>query len=152
MTRSVLVVASFALWMGACARTIVNQPIQHQGDGWTLVVRKVTDGPNSINQGNVTLKPAKGDRFIWVSLTLQNDQRQARSFNFDRCDLDMGADVVVPGVVTHDMVVGYPSDMNHAPQLDPGESVERRLIFTYPDGRSPTRLRCEPMVYPLPQF
>lgn len=143
--------SAFALSLVACGRTIINQPVNRVGDGWTLVVRKLTDGPNGIDQGNVIIKPKKGDRFIWVSITLSNDQGQARKFNFDRCDLDLGANVVLPGVVTHDMF-GYPSDMNRDPELDPKESIERRLIFPYPTGQSPTRLRCEPMVFPLPQF
>ena len=142
----------FALSLVACGRTIINQPVNRVGDGWTIVVRKLTDGPNGIDQGNVIIKPKKGDRFIWVSITLSNDQGQARKFNFDRCDLDLGDNVVLPGVVTHDMAMGYPSDMNRAPELDAKESIERRMIFPYPIGQSPTRLRCEPMVFPLPQF
>ena len=143
---------AFALWLSACGHTVVNQPINRAGDGWTLVVRKVTDGPNGVDQGNVNIKPEKGHRFIWVALTLSNDQRQARKFSFDRCDLDMGSNFVVPGIVTHDMAIGYPSDFPREPQVDPGESIDRRLIFPYPIGQSPTRLRCEPMVFPLPQF
>ena len=131
---------------------MINQPVHRDGDGWTVVLRKVTDGPNGVDQGNVLIKPKKGDRFIWVALTLRNDQRQARKFSFDRCDLDKASDVIVPGIVTHDMAMGYPSDMPRQPQLDPGESIDRRLIYAYPKGQSPTRLRCEPMVFPLPQF
>lgn len=144
--------SAFALWLGGCGRTIMNQPVSRVGDSWTLVVRKVTDGPNGIDQGNVILSPKKGDRFIWVSITLRNDQGQARKFNFDRCDLDLGENVVLPGVVTHDMAIGYLSDMNRAPELAPSESIDRRVIFAYPTGQAPTRLRCEPMMFPLPQF
>jgi hypothetical protein len=153
VSRSILVVvSSFTFWLGACGHTVVNQPIHRDGDGWTLVVRKVTNGPNRIDTGNVVYKPKKGDRFIWVIFTLRNDQAQARTFNFDRCDLDKGADVVVPNMVNHDMAIGYPAKMNRAPELAPRESIDRQLIFTYPEGQSPTRLRCEPMVFPLPQF
>jgi hypothetical protein len=128
VSRSIVVlVSSFALWLSACGRTVINQPINRAGDGWTLVVRKLTDGPNGIDQGNVIVKPTKGNRFIWVSITLRNEQGQARKFNFDRCDLDAGATAVVPGVVTHDMF-GYPSEMNREPQLDasPIPQVNRR--------------------------
>ena len=96
------------------------------------MVRKLTDGPNGIDQGDVIIKPKKGDRFIWVSLTLRNDSGQARKFNFDRCDLDMGANVVLPGVVTHDMSIGYLSDMGRAPALDPRESIERARDLSVP--------------------
>ena len=146
-----MAVSSLALWSGACARTVMEQPINRQGDGWTLVVRKVTDGPNGVDTGNVAYTPKKGDRFIWVSITLRNDQRQARKFNFDRCDLDRGTDAIVPGFVNHDMF-GYAVEMNREPELAPGESIDRRLIFPYPKVQSPTRLTCAPMVIPLPQF
>src|SRR4029078_9233288 len=63
MTRSIVVTLSlFALSMGACARTVMDQPVNRVGDGWTLIVRKVTDGPNSFDEGNVIIKPKKGDR------------------------------------------------------------------------------------------
>jgi hypothetical protein len=153
VSRSIVVLASsLVLWLGACGRTVMDQPVNRVGDGWTLVIRKVTDGPNRVDQGNVILKAKKGDRFIWVLLTLRNDQPQPRKFSFDRCDLDMGANVVVPGLVTHGWSMGYLSDMNREPVLDPKESIDRRLIFPYPQNQSPTRLTCAPMVVPLPQF
>ena len=147
-----LLVASFALALGACGHTVLNQPVHRDGDGWTVTVRKVTDGPNGVDQGDVLFKPKKGDRFIWVALTLRNDQGKARKFSFDRCDLDMGSDVIVPGIVTHDMAIGYLSNFPREPQLAAGESIDRRLIYPYPKGRSPTRLRCAPMAFALPQF
>jgi len=147
-----VVLLSVALWLGGCARTVMDQPINRAGDGWTLVVRKVTDGPNGFDKGNIVIKPKKGDRFIWVMITLTNNGRQPRTFNFDRCDLDLGSQFVVPGMVNHDMVIGYDTEMNRAPELAGGESIDRRLVFVYPVGQSPTRLHCEPMVYPLPQF
>jgi hypothetical protein len=91
MSRSIVVRWSLCrVVLGACARTVMDQPVNRVGDGWTLVVSKVTDGPNSVDEGNVIIKPKEGDRFIWVHLTLRNDQRQPRKFSFDRCDLDMG--------------------------------------------------------------
>jgi len=152
VSRSIAVVALLALGLGACGRTVFDQPISRTGDGWTVTLRKVTDGPNGVDQGNVVIKPKKGDRFIWVHLTLRNEQQQVRKFNFDRCDLDAGQNALLPGIVTHDMSLGYPSDFPREPQMDPGEAINRRLIYPYPVGQSPTRLRCAPMDFPLPQF
>lgn len=64
----------------------------------------------------------------------------------------MGAQTVVPSTVIHDMLIGYASEMNPEPELEPEESIDRRLVFVDPQGQSPTRLRCEPMAIPLPQF
>jgi hypothetical protein len=153
VSHSIAVLLSvFALCLSGCSRTIINHPINRVGDGWTLVIREVTDGPNSVDEGNIILEPKDGERFIWVILTLRNDEPRPRTFNFDRCDLDMGTKTVVPSTVTHDMLIGYASEMNRAPELEPEESIDRRLVFVYPQAQSPTRLRCEPMEIPLPQF
>jgi hypothetical protein len=148
----VAMVSLFALWLGACARTVLNQPVHREGDGWKLVVRKVTDGPNGFDKGDVIIKPGPDERFIWVTLTLRNDQQQARTFDFKHCDLDWGDKPLVPDLVSHDMVMGYAVELPLRPQLAAGESIDRRLVFLFPEGRSPTRLRCESMVVPLPGF
>ena len=153
MSHSIAVLLSaFVLCLSGCGRTIISEPINRVGNGWTLEIRKVTDGPNSIDEGDIILEAKDGERLIWVALTLRNDEPQPRTFNFDRCDLDMGTQAVVPSTVTHDMLMGYASEMNRAPELEPEESIDRRLVFVYPQGQSPTRLRCEPMEFPLPQF
>ena len=137
---------------GGCAHTVLDQRTDLRGDGWTLTVHKVTDGPNRFDTGNIVYKPESGERFIWVVVTLHNDEGQPRKFSFDRCDLDAGSDVMVPTKVDHDLPVGYDTDLAHEPELAGGESLDRRLMFVYPKDRSPTRLRCAPMVLALPQF
>jgi len=138
--------------LGGCAHTVLDKRTDLQGDGWTLTVRKVTDGPGHFNTGDINYEPAAGERFIWAIITLRNDQQQPRKFAFDRCDLDAGTDAVTATKVDHDLPVGYDADMDHAPELAPGESIDRRLLFVYPKDRSPTRLRCAPMTLPLPPF
>ena len=134
-----------------CGHTVLDQRTDLRGDGWTLTVRKMTDGPNRFDTGHIVYEPNDGERLIWVIITLRNDEQQARKFNFDRCDLDAGSDAMVPGKIDHDLPFSD-VDMNHEPELAPGESIDRRLVFVYPKDRSPTRLRCAPMVLPLPQF
>ncbi len=153
MTRLVvLMLSSFALWLGGCARTVLNQPVHREGDGWTLVVRKVTDGPNRFDKGDVIIKPPAEERFIWVTITLRNDQQRPRSFDFNHCNLDWREELLVPDLVNHDIGIGYAVELPHQPELAAGESIDRRLVFAYPEARSPTRLRCESMVIPLPSF
>jgi hypothetical protein len=138
--------------LSACGHTVLDQRVDRQGDGWTLAVRKVIDGPNRVDKGDVVIKPDKGDRFIWVVVTLRNDQGVPRKFSWDRCDLDAGGNVVVPGMISHDFAVGYFTELGREPELASGESIDRKLVFVYPEDRSPTRLKCAPMVVPLPQF
>lgn len=141
-----------ALTAGACAHTVLDQPVDRRGDDWSVTVRKITNGPSSIDTGNIVYRPERGERFVWVTLTLRNDQSQPRKFSFDRCDLDAGGDVILPSFVTHDFPIGYATPLNREPELGPGQSTDRRLVYAYPKDRSPTRLQCAPMVFPLPQF
>jgi len=155
MNRSSLALSAILLAgspLAGCAHTVFEQRTDLHGDGWTVTVRKVTDGPNTFNTGNINYKPESGERFIWVVLTVHNDEQQARKFAFDRCDLDSGNDAMVPTKVDHDLSIGYDTDMDHEPEIAAGDSIDRRLMFVYPKDRSPTRLRCAPMTLPLPQF
>ena len=133
----------------SCGRVILDVPVQRQGDSWDLTLTKVTDGPNSYSVGNNRFTSAPGERFIWAHVTLHNPSGAPRKFSFDRCDLDAGDQAYVPAVVSFATLNG---EVNREPELAPQETIERRLIFSYPFHQSPTRLRCAPMVIPLPQF
>jgi hypothetical protein len=129
----------------------MDQPLHRAGDSWDFTLRKVTDGPNSYSWGgSVTYSPAKGDRFIWAYITLHNQQNVPRKFNFDRCALDDGEQSILPAKVDLDSFVS--GEGNREPKMSPDETITRALIFAYPRNRSPTRLTCVPMVFPLPQF
>lgn len=147
---------SMGLWLcgviclASCGTVIIKQPVQREGDDWGFVLRKLTDGPNGFSQGgNFRYVPGDGRRFIWAHVTLHNRAGSPRKFNFDRCDLDARGEFFVPSFVSFAVLN---SDGEHEPELAAGETIERRLIFTYPTDRSPTRLQCAPMVIPLPQF
>jgi hypothetical protein len=138
------------LLASACAREIVNQPQSRQGDDWSLILRLVTDGPAGWSSGDVHHTPARGERFIWAHVSLRNDRPVPRRFNFDRCDLDDGRDLFVPVVIDADSFVSAAASRD--PVVGPGETINRKLIFAYPEKRSPTRLACAPMVISLPRF
>jgi hypothetical protein len=146
---SAVVLLSTALASG-CAREIVNQPQSRQGDDWNLTLRLLTDGPAGWSSGDVHHTPARGERFIWAHLTLRNERPVPRRFNFDRCDLDDGREVLVPVLVDADSFLSAAASRD--PVLAPFETITRKLIFAYPETRSPTRLSCAPMVIPLPRF
>jgi len=134
-----------------CGRVVMNQPVYRAGDAWEVTLRKLTDGPNqwSANPHSV-LVPGRERRFIWAHITLHNNQPVARKFNFDRCGLDDGDSQVVPAKIDIDAIIT--DEVNREPELSPDETITRKLIFVYPENRSPTQLTCLPMVIPLPQF
>ena len=144
-----LAVVVAAVLAASCGRVILDVPVRREGDSWDLTLRKLTDGPNSFSIGNTHFHPADGERFIWAHITLRNPGGTARKFSFDRCDLDAGDQVFVPSTVSFANLNG---DVNREPELAAAETIDRRLIFSYPIHQSPTRLRCAPMVIPLPQF
>jgi len=133
----------------SCGRVILDVPVQRQGDSWDLTLNKLTDGPNSMSMGNTRFHPAAGERFIWAHVTLHNPVGEPRKFSFDRCDLDAGDQAILPAMVSFAVLN---SDGNREVEMAADETIERRLIFSYPSHQSPTRLRCAPMVIPLPQF
>ena len=135
-----------------CAHVVMDKPISRAGDSWELTLRKLTDGPNQFNENpNSMIVPGRNHRFIWAHITLHNTQRVARKFNFDRCDLDDGQKLIVPAAIDIDSAF-ITGAVNREPELAPDETITRRLIFPYPEDRSPTRLTCLPMVFALPQF
>ena len=57
------------LLMAGCATTLVEQDIQRQSDGWTVVFHKLADGPNGFTTRNaIDFHPSSGQRFLWVTL------------------------------------------------------------------------------------
>ena len=129
---------------------LVDKPTKLRGDDWVLTVRRVKNGPDDYNGPNTVYRPAKGERFVWVYLSLHNLQHVRRKFNFDRCDLDAGDKIYVPTLVDADDF--GPILVGREAELGGNEALDRLLIFAYPEERAPTRLSCAPMVMPLPQF
>jgi hypothetical protein len=134
--------APFALLMMAgCATTLVEQDIQRQSDGWTVVFHKLADGPNGFTTRNaINYHPESGQRFLWVTLSVRNDGRVAREFPFDSCALNLGSTAYLPLYVG--MNLGTQAEMSKEPELSPGEEITRKLAYGYPEGQVPDRLIC----------
>jgi hypothetical protein len=148
---TLLLLASLSC-MGMSSRVVLHGPIQRQGDGWDLTLNKVKDGPNVFSVGNMSYGSGEGQRFIWVYLSLHNPSRAPRKFSFDRCDLDLRDQNIVPVEIALDWVGGPAAGASREPELAADETIKRALVFPYPDDRSPTQLRCLPVTIPLPQF
>jgi hypothetical protein len=135
------VVGALVLFSSGCGTVLYDRPVTKQGDSWTITVRKLQDGPNSFPMGaGVSFYPADGSRLLYLSVTVRNDAAAKRKFSYDACDLDAGADAILPGLIDRDMTVHMLADKEET--YDPGEERERRLLYSYPGGGYPTRVRC----------
>ncbi len=134
----------------ACGTVLYDVPVTHQADGWTITVRRLKDGPNSFPMGTVTFVPPSGDRLMYLTLTIRNDAPTKRDFSYDACDLDAGSDARLPTLIDRDAAINMFADKVES--YDPGEERGRRLIYAYPEGQFPTRVKCAYSTFPLPHF
>jgi len=133
-----------------CGTTLINSDVERRADEWTIVLQVLRDGPNQVRPMGYTVYEApSGERLIHAYLKVRNDSRQSRVFGYDSCDLDLGQDRVLPGLITR--YNGVMSKLDSTEMYPPGDVNYRNLSFTYPEGRLPTRLKCGNMTFDVPQ-
>lgn len=143
IVRSVVLVLALALASAGCGTTLIGSDVQRQGDGWTMVLQRLRDGPNQLRpMGYTVYEPEGGLRFLHAYFKLRNDSAQTRLFSYDACGLDLGDDRVLPGMVTR--YNGLMSKMDKTETFPPGDTSYRMLTFSYPEGRLPTRIKGVP--------
>jgi len=131
-----------------CASTLLDQHIEQKAKGWTVVLEKVTDGPNDYARGdNVHFVPPDGTRYLWFTLRIHNDESEAREFNYQGCDVDLGDKGFGPAIIDRDMIINATAD--DVEKFSSGEENTRRLAFAFPEGQLPTRLACGEVVIGL---
>lgn len=152
-TRFGCLVVLLAVVCGAagCSQSVlVIRDVSLQGDAWSMVIDRMSDGPDGFMTGGFNATryyPDKGERFFWVRVKLHNDATTARPFNFDRCELDLADRGIVPGLVA---TAPMTFKADRVETVSAGDSIDRYLIFPYPLSATPTRLTCAPMTVRLP--
>jgi hypothetical protein len=140
-----------AFLFAACGTVLYDHPTTRQADGWTITVTRLKDGPNSFPMGaGVTFVPPDGHRLLFLTLSVRNDTGVKREFSWDACDLDAGAETVLPGMVDRDMAIHALADK--VEDFDPGEARGRRLLYAYPGEGYPTRVKCGLSTFEFPKF
>jgi hypothetical protein len=138
-----------ALAATGCGTTLIADDIKRDGDSWTMTLQRLRDGPNQFTpSGNTTYHPDSGNRFIFAYVKFRNDAPVARVFSYQACDLDAGNDVIIPSMISR--YNGIATVLDDKESYDPGEVSNRILVFTYPEGRMPTRLRCAYVTFAIP--
>jgi hypothetical protein len=140
-----------ALAAAGCGTTLISDAVTERGDGWTMVLDRFSDGPNSVRpMGYTEYQPKSGQKFLHAWLRFRNDAGAPRTFGYDACDLDLegGADVLPSLVVRYN---GVATLMERNETYAPGEESARHLTFAYPEGKLPTRLRCATVTFAIPR-
>jgi hypothetical protein len=133
----------------SCGTTLWQGRMAHGTDDWTFEISEYKDGPNSWTRpDNTTFKPADGERFLWVKLKIRNNSQRPRSLNVQTCSLDLDGNAALPGLALYDGIVVGQVDLQK--NFDPGEVIERKLAWSYPQDRWPHRLTCAGVDFPLP--
>jgi hypothetical protein len=140
---------SAAVALAGCGTVLYEVPSTQRSDDWTITIKRLKDGPNRFPMGTVDFVPAEG-RLLYVTVAVRNDAATKRDFSYDACDLDAGADFVLPGIIDRDAAINALAEKVES--FDPGQERGRRLIYTYPATGFPTRLRCAHATFPFPRF
>lgn len=142
---SAALAGTLALFLAGCVKSILTRPVSATDGAWRIETTAFTDGPNEWGTMAHRWEPEDGTRFLWAGVDLTNTSPQKRRFNWDRCDLDDGADAHLPALVVHENgVPGGGVDI-----VEPGQKLQRSLVFSFPEGKWPTRLKCGDAVMPL---
>ena len=139
-----------AVGAGGCfTRFIMRGDVIRSADGWTITLSALKDGPNSVQTaGDGTYAvPPRGSRFLWAWIDVRNDVGARRTFGYDTCDMDLGDTAVLPSIIGR-----FPSESadHRSDDYNAGEEISVHLIFSYPKGLFPTRIRCGNTVFAVP--
>jgi hypothetical protein len=130
-----------------CIPFIMRGDVVRQADGWTIKLEALKDGPDSVQiAGDTHAVPGQGLRFLWAWVTIRNDVNAPRLLGYDSCSMDLDGQDVLPSIVGK----WWGHVEERAETYAPGESIDRRLIFAYPKGRLPTRIKCGNMLFEVP--
>lgn len=134
----------------ACAPAILmSTPVSKNGEGWTITLGQVKEGPNEyIAEGGVGVEAGDDQKLVWTLLTVRNDGAMDETFSYDTCLLTGPGQSRPPAVVDrHSGEVNSAADMAEA--IARGEERTRQLVYTYPKEQRPTTLRCGAVVLPI---
>ena len=149
--RSVSMMFLVGLSLGgfsACGSVLLNTPVTKSADGWKVTLSQVKEGPDEYIGEEVTLTPAKGEKYIWAVLTVRNEGAEEQTFTYDECMLGEKGQGTAPLVV--DRHLDRPATGDRAEAFPPGQERTRDLIYRYPKEQRPTRMKCGNIVLPIP--
>jgi hypothetical protein len=149
--RPVSTMVLVGMWLGglpACSSVLMNTPVSKNGEGWSLTLGQVKEGPDEyVAEGGVAVSSGSGERLIWALLTVKNDSAQEPAFSYDTCVLQGKGEARQPLVV--DRHADIPSAADRSEDFAQGQERTRQLIYSYPKDQRPTRMKCGTIVLPV---
>ena len=148
--RPVSTMVLVGMWLGgflACSKVLMNTPVSKSADGWAVTLGQVKEGPDEYVGERVDMAPGKGEEFIWTLVTVRNESSQEETFSYDACVLEGKGETRQPLIVDRNADVNLTADRSES--IAPGQEYTRRLIYTFPKDRRPTRLRCGKIALPV---
>ncbi len=145
-----LVVGLLLICVVAVAGGCKSQPRVPRGHAeagaWQLTIWDV-DEARHIAGGSVVYEPVDGQIFVEVELTLTNATQETRKFSWQGCELPHPQGSFIPVAVVPDSFPFEP--IENVDVLGPGDSVDRKISFGYPEEDLPREMICKQMVLPL---
>jgi len=132
----------------ACSSVLMNTPVSKRGEGWVVTLSQVKDGPDEYVGEGVEFHPENGEKFVWTLVTVRSELADEQPFSYDTCALSEKGQGTEPLVVARYPDVNSAADRSEA--FAPGQERTRQLIFRYPKDQRPTRVKCGPVVLPIP--
>jgi hypothetical protein len=147
--RSIVLLGTCLCGLSACTSVLLNTPVSKTGDGWSITLSEVKEGPDEYVGEVSTIIPEEGEKFIWTLVTVKNDGAQEQTFAYETCMLQG------PGVSRPPAILDRHAELQHS-AADPEEAYEpgvqrvRELIYKFPKAQRPTRMKCGTIVLPIP--
>lgn len=149
MRGTVLVVVVAVALTAGCGTVLISSDVERHGDGWSLTLQRLADGPNEIQpMGYTAYSAPSGSRLMHAYFRVKNDSARPRVYGYDSCDLDLKGDKVLPAMVLR--YNGVMSQMERVETYAASETNYRHLVFVYPDGPLPTRIQCGALTFEVP--
>jgi hypothetical protein len=118
--------------IAGCSTKLIQAPLTVSGEWYDITLLALTLGPDQYNTADGYWEPKPGRRFAWATVRISNRLKTKQKFRLDRVLLLAGSGKLRPFII--DMGAPVSLRANPEPELAPGETISRKLMYTVPKG------------------